>query len=146
MGSVHYALAAFGMVTAPMLANAQEPGDISGVWSFRTGDYYDGCRITGEMVILPTDQQGAFACEFTTHEVCPNLEGEIRQACTARKNGDSIRIESRLTEIIRQSPQPYGYSPDNWSLKIETRDRMTGQLDSAARALVVFERFDPPIS
>lgn len=146
MGLFRIAVTALAVSIAPTTAIAQSASDISGNWSFRTGDYYDGCRITGEMVILPTEQAGVLACEFTTHEVCPGLEGQIRQSCTAQVSGKSVRIDSQLTEIIHQSPQPYGYSPDNWSLEIQTRDRMTGQLDSAARALVIFERFDPPIS
>ncbi|MBB35204.1 MAG: hypothetical protein CME88_07410 [Hirschia sp.] len=145
-------LLAAGLSSATSLAQStqmDETGtvDISGSWTFETGKYNSACTIRGRMYIYPKGQDGMHACEFTTFEKCPDLSAEVKQSCSASViNGDQVVITSEIISIEDQSPFAYGYAPDNWSLTIRSSDEMTGTLESASRAQVIFERKSIPIS
>jgi hypothetical protein len=122
-------------------------GSIAGSWIFETGAYNDGqCRLSGQMQIFATNQTNSYTCAFTTFETCTYLEGEIEQDCKILVEGDEVAFVSRITNIVRQEPQPYGYAPDDWLLKIISSDEMYGTLESASRAEVIFRRDGAPTS
>ena len=145
--SLKHPLLALTLAASLSAAASADPiqSDISGSWVFETGHYYDGCRITGRMQIFQTPE-GGYSCDFTTFETCPDLTSEVQQSCTARVQGDQVAIVSQIVSITDQQPLSYGYAPDDWLLTIRSEDRMTGTLESASRAEVVFERRSVPLS
>ncbi len=141
--------ALFGMAATCFVATASADDadtDISGHWTFETGAYNDSCRIYGRMTIFPTDGAGKYRCEFTTFEDCPGLSAEVEQVCDARVDDGQVAIGSKIRRINRQEPMAYGYAPDDWLLTIRSEDEMTGTLESASRAQVIFKRQSIPVS
>ncbi|ACT58825.1 hypothetical protein [Hirschia baltica] len=135
--------------TAAQAEDAREhvSTNIAGAWVFETGSYNQGrCNLTGRMTIMATPQPNAYTCEFTTYERCPGQYGEVEQTCSLLIDGDEAAFVSQIENIVKQTPQPYGYAPDDWRLTIKSNDEMVGTLESASRAYVLFKRDSAPIS
>ena len=128
--------------------NTNEAGsNIAGSWVFETGKYNGNrCHLTGRMTIKPTDNANQFTCEFTTFEHCPGQYGEVEQVCSVMVEGNEAAFVSKIERIAKQTPRPYGYAPDDWRLVIQSSNEMTGTLESASRAYVLFRRDSAPTS
>jgi len=121
--------------------------NIAGAWVFETGRYNGNrCHLTGRMTIQPTDNSNQFTCEFTTFERCPGQYGEVEQVCSIMVEGNEAAFVSKIERIAKQTPRPYGYAPDDWRLEIQSNNEMTGTLESASRAYVLFRRDSAPTS
>ena len=147
MKSLLAAAIAFCGSQAVAHANDLTYADVTGSWVFETGPYNSGtCQMNGRMRIEPAGEDGKRQCTFTTFETCPGLSAEVNQACVAREEGGQLAIVSRIVSIEDQQPMRYGYAPDDWLLTIHSGDEMTGTLESASRATVIFTRQDLPVS
>lgn len=123
-------------VSSTASAQTQEPDaseqvfSITGAWNFRsyTGD---ACEFGGVAHLRTPDATGAYPCELTARQVCPlnNVEWVVRQSCVANRTDNRLIIRSTIEEFIVGEPTP-AYWPDNFVLKIQSSNRMTGSLVS----------------
>ncbi|MEZ5952785.1 MAG: hypothetical protein R3C13_00635 [Hyphomonas sp.] len=145
------ALAAGLMVSAPALAGAEaesDPVDVLGTWSFQTKPYRNGqCLMTGTMYLSPHPEEGQYTCELTAVEVC-SMWGRsvVRQSCKARRFGNQVSIRSEIEEMLESKVEGLIYVPDNFTLTVESADRMFGALVSAVTAPAEFRRASNGIS
>jgi hypothetical protein len=149
------ALAALVMALAaglPAEANKNkgdtDKGDVLGNWSFQTRPYREGqCVMTGTMHLSPHPDEGLYACEITAVEMC-SMWGRsvVRQSCEARRFGDQVSVRSTIEEMIETKSPEMLYVPDNFTLTIQSHERMFGALVSAVTAPVEFRRANDGIS
>ncbi len=138
------------MLAGPASAGKKDgnPADILGPWSFQTKPYRDGeCLMTGTMTLSPAKKKGTYACELTAVEVC-TLWGRsvVRQSCQATRFGDQVSIRSEIVEMLETKTEGLVYLPDNFSLTIQSPQRMYGALVSAVTAPAEFRRAKDGIS
>ncbi|MEZ6001953.1 hypothetical protein [Hyphomonas sp.] len=143
------ALAGALLVTTPAHAGTEDdPTDVLGTWSFRTKPYRGGeCLMTGTMYLTPHPDDDQYTCELTAVEVC-SLWGRsvVRQSCKARRFGDQLSIRSEIEEMLESKVEGLVYVPDNFTLTIESANRMFGALVSAVTAPAEFRRASNGIS
>ena len=145
------ALAVAGALFAssPVSAGSgDDPGDVLGTWSFRTKPYRQGeCLMTGTMYLSPHPEKDQYTCELTAVEVCTVWgRSVVRQSCKARRFGDQLSIRSEIEEMLEAKVEGLVYVPDNFTLTIESPDRMFGALVSAVTAPAEFRRATDGIS
>lgn len=124
------------------------PVDVLGTWSFQTKPYRGGeCMMSGTMYLSPHPDEGQYMCELTAVEVC-SMWGRsiVRQSCKARRFGDQISIRSEIEEMLESKLEGLIYVPDNFTLTIQSADRMFGALVSAVTAPAEFRRANDGIS
>lgn len=127
---------------------AGDPADVLGTWSFQTKPYRGGeCMMSGTMYLSPHPEEGLYGCELTAVEVC-SMWGRsvVRQSCKARRFGDQISIRSQIEEMLEAKVEGLIYVPDNFTLTIQSADRMFGALVSAVTAPAEFRRANDGIS
>ncbi|MFN3608819.1 MAG: hypothetical protein ACK4Y9_07130 [Hyphomonas sp.] len=140
-----------GLMTGPALANSgktKDPSDVLGSWSFQTSPYRSGqCVMSGTMRLSPHEDEDRYACELTAVEMC-SMWGRsvVRQSCEARRFGDQVSIRSTIEEMLESKFEGLLYVPDNFTLTIQSHERMFGALVSAVRAPVEFRRANDGIS
>lgn len=139
----HALLALCLMASAPMAMadlGAQSAGepDITGNWAFKSYTY-DACEFGGVASLVPTEEEDTYTCELTARQFCPSIEWVVRQSCIAHRTGDRLVIRSQIEEFIT-GPETASYWPDNFILKIQTGDRMTGSLISHGTHATEFTR------
>lgn len=145
------AMAALVLLTgAPASAGNMDAdtSDVLGTWTFQTRPYRNGqCLMTGTMNLSPHPEPDQYACELTAVEVC-SLWGRsvVRQSCQARRFGDQVSIRSQIEEMLESKVEGLIYMPDNFTLTIESADRMFGALVSAVTAPAEFRRANDGIS
>ncbi|MFT5776887.1 hypothetical protein [Hyphomonas sp.] len=146
------AMAALVLLTSlPASAGSNKDADTSdvlGTWTFQTRPYRNGeCLMTGTMHLSPHPEPGQYACELTAVEVC-SLWGRsvVRQSCQARRFGDQVSIRSQIEEMLESKVEGLVYMPDNFTLTIESANRMFGALVSAVTAPAEFRRANDGIS
>ena len=145
------ALAVGLMASAPALAGTEpetDPSDVLGTWSFQTKPYRNGqCLMTGTMYLSPNPEEGQYDCELTAVEVC-SMWGRsvVRQSCQARRFGNQVSIRSEIEEMLESKVEGLIYVPDNFTLTVESADRMFGALVSAVAAPAEFRRASNGIS
>ncbi|KCZ90831.1 hypothetical protein [Hyphomonas johnsonii] len=146
------ALAAFALLAgAPAHAGNDDDADkadVLGTWSFQTRPYRGGeCLMTGTMNLSPNPEPGVYSCELTAVEVC-SMWGRsvVRQSCQARRFGNQVSIRSQIEEMLESKFEGLVYVPDNFTLTIESADRMFGALVSAVTAPAEFRRANDGIS
>ncbi|KCZ47846.1 MULTISPECIES: hypothetical protein [unclassified Hyphomonas] len=143
------ALAGTLLATTPVHAGTEDDAtDVLGTWSFRTKPYRGGeCLMTGTMYLTPHPEPDQFTCELTAVEVC-SVWGRsvVRQSCKARRFGDQLSIRSEIEEMLESKVEGLIYVPDNFTLTIESADRMFGALVSAVTAPAEFRRATNGIS
>lgn len=125
-----------------------DPGDVLGTWSFQTRPYRQGaCIMTGTMFLSPHPDEGQYSCELTAVEVC-SMWGRsvVRQSCQARRFGDQVSIRSQIEEMLESKTEGLTYVPDNFTLTVQSADRMFGALVSAVTAPAEFHRSNDGIS
>lgn len=149
--SVLFAMASgfAAMGAAPANAQAEEEtryvsANIAGEWSFiaNTGPE---CEFTGNALLTATEDPREYACELTAYQVCPTETWQVRQSCTAFRDGDEVVINSRIEEFIQGEPGP-SYRRDNFKLTIVSSDKMIGSLVSWGYHSAVFLRSEGTIS
>ncbi|MAN47063.1 MAG: hypothetical protein GYB49_08535 [Alphaproteobacteria bacterium] len=126
----------------------EDPADVLGTWSFQTKPYRNGqCMMSGTMYLSPHPNEGEYECELTAVEVC-SMWGRsvVRQSCKARRFGDQISIRSQVEEMLEAKIEGLIYVPDNFTLTIQSADRMFGALVSAVTAPAEFRRANEGIS
>ena len=137
------------LACAPATAgNNEDKTDVLGTWSFQTRPYRDGeCLMTGTMYLSPHPEKGKYTCELTAVEVC-SLWGRsgVRQSCQASRFGNQVSIRSQIEEMLESKVEGLIYMPDNFTLTIESADRMFGALVSAVTAPAEFRRANDGIS
>ncbi|MCA8901960.1 MAG: hypothetical protein KDA53_12000 [Hyphomonas sp.] len=143
-------LAAGLFSSTPALAAGgdKDPTDVLGTWSFQTKPYRQGqCLMTGTMYLSPHPEEGQYTCELTAVEVC-SMWGRsvVRQSCQARRFGDQVSIRSQIEEMLESKVEGLIYVPDNFTLTVESADRMFGALVSAVTAPAEFRRASNGIS
>ncbi len=140
-----------GVLAGPALANTgkdKDPSDVLGNWSFQTSPYRSGqCVMTGTMRLSPHPDEGKYECELTAVEMC-SMWGRsvVRQSCEARRFGDQVSIRSTIEEMLESKFESLMYVPDNFTLTIQSHERMFGALVSAVTAPVEFRRANDGIS
>ena len=125
-----------------------DASDVLGTWSFQTKPYRNGqCVMTGTMNLTPHPEAGEYACELTAVEMC-SMWGRsvVRQSCSAKRFGDQMSIRSRIEEMLESKVEGLIYVPDNFTLTVQSEDRMFGALVSAVTAPVEFRRANDGIS
>ncbi len=140
------------MLAAPMAAaqesGSADPADVLGNWTFQTKSYRGGqCLMTGTMRLSSHPEEGVYKCELTAVEVC-SLWGRsvVLQSCAARRFGNQVSIRSNIEEMLEQKFEGLVYVPDNFTLTIQSPERMFGALVSAVTAPVEFRRSEEGIS
>ena len=125
-----------------------DTSDVLGTWTFQTRPYRNGqCLMTGTMNLSPHPEPGQYACELTAVEVCSAWgRSVVRQSCQARRFGDQVSIRSQIEEMLESKVEGLVYMPDNFTLTIESADRMFGALVSAVTAPAEFRRANDGIS
>ncbi len=145
------ALALAWTIAGPALANSgkdKDPSDVLGSWSFQTSPYRSGqCVMSGTMRLSPHPDEGRYGCELTAVEMC-SMWGRsvVRQSCEARRFGDQVSIRSTIEEMLESKLEGLVYVPDNFTLTIQSQERMFGALVSAVTAPVEFRRANDGIS
>ena len=145
------ALALACTIAGPALANSgkdKDPSDVLGSWSFQTSPYRSGqCVMSGTMRLSPHPDEGLYECELTAVEMC-SMWGRsvVRQSCEARRFGDQVSIRSTIEEMLESKLEGLLYVPDNFTLTIQSQERMFGALVSAVTAPVEFRRANDGIS
>ncbi|MAP94998.1 MAG: hypothetical protein CMK07_08620 [Ponticaulis sp.] len=113
--------------------------DVSGNWGFMA-EYGPYCSISGEALLISTDDPKKYDCELTAHQVCDEEEVyRVRQSCSATRNNDQLLIQSKVEEFLHGEPTT-GYRPDNFSLTILSNDFMKGALHSYGLFKAEFRR------
>lgn len=122
--------------------------DVLGTWSFQTRPYRNGeCVMTGTMNLSPHPDAGKYTCELTAVEMCTFWgRSVVRQSCQASRYGDQVSIRSQIEEMLESKVEGLIYMPDNFTLTIESADRMFGALVSAVTAPAEFRRANDGIS
>lgn len=139
------------MMASPALANSgknKDPSDVLGSWSFQTSPYRSGqCVMSGTMRLSPHPDEGRYTCELTAVEMC-SMWGRsvVRQSCEARRSGDQVSVRSTIEEMLESKAEGLIYVPDNFSLTVQSHERMFGALVSAVTAPVEFRRAADGIS
>lgn len=138
------------LVAAPAQASGEDPDqtDVLGNWSFQTSPYRSGqCVMTGTMYLSPHPEEGRYNCEITAVEMC-SMWGRsvVRQSCDVRRFGDQVSVRSTIEEMLETKFDDLVYVPDNFTLTVQSADRMFGALVSAVTAPVEFRRANDGIS
>jgi hypothetical protein len=125
-----------------------DKSDVLGNWSFQTRPYRDGqCVMTGTMNLSPHPDEGRYSCEITAVEMCTMWgRSVVRQSCDARRFGNQVSVRSTIEEMIESKAPDLLYVPDNFTLTIQSHERMFGALVSAVTAPVEFRRANDGIS
>ena len=125
-----------------------DKSDVLGNWSFQTKPYREGqCVMTGTMNLSPPQDEGLYTCEITAVEMCTMWgRSVVRQSCEARRFGDQVSVRSTIEEMIETKAPDMVYVPDNFTLTIQSHERMFGALVSAVTAPVEFRRANDGIS
>ena len=125
-----------------------DKSDVLGNWSFQTRPYREGqCVMTGTMNLSPHPDEGLYTCEITAVEMCTMWgRSVVRQSCQARRFGDQVSVRSTIEEMIETKAPDMVYVPDNFTLTIQSHERMFGALVSAVTAPVEFRRANDVIS
>lgn len=139
------------LACAPVSAGNNEgrdTSDVLGAWTFQTRPYRNGtCLMTGTMNLSPHPEAGQYMCELTAVEVCSAWgRSVVRQSCQARRFGNQVSIRSQIEEMLEAKVEGLIYMPDNFTLTIESADRMFGALVSAVTAPAEFRRANDGIS
>lgn len=149
--SILFALAAgvSAAFSVPALSQAEDDSryvaaNIAGEWSFiaNTGPE---CQFTGNALLTATEDPRQYACELTAYQVCSTETWQVRQSCTAFRDGDEVVINSRIEEFIQGEAGP-SYRRDNFKLTIISSDKMIGSLVSWGYHSAVFMRSEGTIS
>lgn len=153
MRKLAYAAVIAGMLAlTPFGAEANETtvdqADVLGTWSFQTQPYRQGtCLMTGTMHLSPAPEEGTYGCELTAIEVCSAWgRSVVRQSCQARRFGNQVSIRSQVEEMLETKVEGLIYWPDNFTLTVQSADRMFGALVSAVTAPAEFRRANDGIS
>lgn len=147
-GLVFLALAAGLPASAVKGKTDTDKSDVLGSWSFQTRPYREGqCVMTGTMNLSPHPDEGRYSCEITAVEMC-SMWGRsvVRQSCDARRFGNQVSVRSTIEEMIESKSPDLLYVPDNFTLTIQSHERMFGALVSAVTAPVEFRRANDGIS
>ncbi len=125
-----------------------DKSDVLGAWSFQTRPYRQGqCVMTGTMNLTPHPDEGRYSCEITAVEMCTMWgRSVVRQSCDARRFGDQVSVRSTVEEMLESKAEGLVYMPDNFTLTIQSPERMFGALVSAVTAPVEFRRANDGIS
>lgn len=126
----------------------KDKSDVLGSWSFQTRPYREGtCVMTGTMTLSPHPDEGLYNCELTAVEMC-SMWGRsvVRQSCEARRFGDQVSVRSTIEEFLETKNPEMLYVPDNFTLTVQSHERMFGALVSAVTAPVEFRRANDGIS
>ncbi len=131
--------------TAP--AAAQETGAtavILGEWAFEAASMYEGCTLTGEVVIRQGAEPGFYECSIVARDYCPGVwDYTAEQSCVAARKGDQLSILSTLESV---EPPTDTYWADNFMLTIVDDANMVGELRSVYDSNARLYRRDGPIS
>ncbi|MBI1398776.1 hypothetical protein [Hyphomonas sp.] len=148
LGLLFLALAASFPASAVKGKTDTDKSDVLGNWSFQTRPYRDGqCVMTGTMNLSPHPDEGRYSCEITAVEMCTMWgRSVVRQSCDARRFGNQVSVRSTIEEMIESKAPDLLYVPDNFTLTIQSHERMFGALVSAVTAPVEFRRANDGIS
>lgn len=122
---------------------------IMGNWTFQTTRYRNGsCEMNGTLAVLGPSKAdvNAVDCELLAIETCSGLRSRVEQTCQITRTDTYLRIDSTIVNILESKGLSSGYLPDHFSLNKVTSDTMSGYLDSAAIAPVIFQRSTGGIS
>ncbi len=143
------ALALGALAALPAYAKNESEGvNVLGNWSFQTSPYRSGqCVMTGTMNLSPHPDADRYTCELTAVEMC-SMWGRsvVRQSCSATRFGNQVSIRSTIEEMLESKFEGLVYVPDNFTLTIQSSQRMFGALVSAVTAPVEFRRATDGIS
>lgn len=148
LASLLMALAASQPAEANKSKADKDGSDVLGNWSFQTRPYREGqCVMTGTMNLAPHPDEGLYTCELTAVEMCTQWgRSVVRQSCEARRFGNQVSVRSTIEEMIETKMPDMYYVPDNFTLTIQSHERMFGALVSAVTAPVEFRRANDGIS
>ena len=135
-------------------AEAASAESVAGRWKFLTDALpSNGCFISGEMVMRATAKTNEFVCAFVSQEDCVTFAGvktfqRVQQSCTARVSGKSVTISSKVEKIVDAGPanlrdrmmQLETYSPDDFSVELNTHGELVGLFHSRQQSGVRFWR------
>ena len=124
-----------------LMAAAKAPEPVDGAWNFKTASYDTGCVMTGHLMVSPSGAGKTHACKLTAYENCPGIKITTQQNCKLAETNGAIVITSTIVHSTSAN-----YAPDDFSLKLESAARMTGELRSADIAPVVFYRSEDAVS
>ena len=118
--------------------------EIAGNWSFVANTGPD-CTFSGNALLIATEDPNRYGCELTALQVCSIETWQVRQSCTASRQGEQLVITSKIEEFVQGTPNQ-GYRADNFKLTIKSASLMTGVLVSWGFHLAEFRRSEGSIS
>ncbi len=139
-------------------ARAEPPAAVEGAWTFTTSEYHvakSGALRTytivqGDLRVSPSQDERAYACDMRTTQNWYEQNGNAKpivtetmssvQSCTLTRDGDKVTIIGTIVSVTDE-----GYRADDFSLKLESASRMTGDMhsrwqDNRPVAKAVFQR------
>lgn len=118
-----------GLLAGPAFSETS----IVGHWTF-TAAIADECDFGGTGRLEKVGEN-RYKGEVTARQSCIGLEEDylVRQQCDASQIGNQLSIRCTIVEFINGFESPF-YYPDNFTLTIESSERMHGALVSAGRA------------
>ncbi len=118
------------LCTSLLACPAMAEANIAGQWTFRANLAAD-CDFGGTAA-LEKVSEGKYRGELTAQQSCPSLPEDylVRQECEATKLGNQLSVRCRIVEFVNGFGSDF-YYPDNFTLTIESSDRMHGALVSA---------------
>ena len=107
--------------------------NIAGHWSFEAN--VEGDCTFGGTAHLERTGENEFSGELTARQSCPELPEDylVRQDCEASQFGNQLSVRCRIVEFINGFASEF-YYPDNFTLTIESSERLHGALVSAGPA------------
>ncbi|MEM1146646.1 MAG: hypothetical protein AAGH49_02575 [Pseudomonadota bacterium] len=122
---------ALGLSLCTDVASAE--ANIAGHWTFKA-NIADECDFGGTAHLEKTGEN-RFKGELTARQSCTSLPEDylVRQACEASRFGNQLSVRCRIVEFINGFESEY-YYPDNFTLTIQSSQRMYGALRSAGSA------------
>lgn len=144
-------MSAPSVAQSPIEINATAPATLTeliGEWGFSTQNYRSGlCQMSGNLIVFPgREDETSAACSMTAVEICGTERSVVEQSCQISLEGNGAVIVSEIEQFIERKPNSLGYLPDNFILSEVSPSEMSGTLQSAVSASVIFRRVEGAIS
>lgn len=108
-------------------ATAQTAYQLEGQWRYRTAVWTDGeCVITGQASLVRDESApNRYTAQIVSTEACADGESTtVPQACSVEQQQELVFV---LCRVLDPDGAPF-YQPDNFMLRMETRDHLVGRL------------------
>ena len=122
------------LIALPVFAETEVADtNIAGHWTFEA-NIAEECDFGGQAYLEKTGED-RFKGEVTARQSCIGLEEDylVRQECSASQLGNQLSVRCRIVEFVNGNDSQF-YYPDNFTLTIESSERLHGALVSSGMA------------